>query len=556
MVGGGAGGVECRVRPGGTDTPPFNGWGHAATNIQVALNAAVSGDVVFVTNAWCPLEAELIVTQYVELRSWNDGALDPAGTSLDGQAARRCMYLNRALVSGFTLSNGTGVGTASSNVGGAVYMAGGTLSNCVVAGNSANTGGGGVYVAAAQGVVANCRVEGNVQTNASTDTLNRGGGIYAVSGGTVRDCTVALNTARGIAVYYGGGGIFGLTAPNITGCLVVSNSASSFGGGIQLHQYNGQGVRDCTMAWNSTAGTYGGGGLGLYTPVIGSAVFDCQFMGNTAGVGGGGGVGIVVNSAALGLVLSNCVAERNVAAYGGGYAVTGPANPTNFSHDFRCYGCSFSSNRVVGGNSAVGGGCRCYWTGLYLESCTIRGNTANNYGGALFANPNMYNPFALRNCLVADNVATGANGVAGLNVLPGSWVDSCTVVSNYAAFKIGGLSISGAGSVTNSIIYHNSTPTDPDWTAGAGAVLAYCCVPTSAPDVCVECITGDPALVGLDNGDYRLTVGSPCVDRGTNETWMETARDLAGKPRVDRFGRRVDIGAYEVMPAGTLMNIR
>ncbi len=45
------------------------------------------------------------------------------------------------------------------------------------------------------------------------------------------------------------------------------------------------------------------------------------------------------------------------------------------------------------------------------------------------------------------------------------------------------------------------------------------------------------------SGDYRLQPGSPCIDRGITQSWMNDARDLAGNRR--RRGN-VDIGAYEI----------
>ena len=50
---------------------------------------------------------------------------------------------------------------------------------------------------------------------------------------------------------------------------------------------------------------------------------------------------------------------------------------------------------------------------------------------------------------------------------------------------------------------------------------------------------------------------SNCVftgNAGTNETWMADARDLDGHPRT-RAGL-ADIGAYQFVPAGTLIMVR
>ena len=57
-------------------------------------------------------------------------------------------------------------------------------------------------------------------------------------------------------------------------------------------------------------------------------------------------------------------------------------------------------------------------------------------------------------------------------------------------------------------------------------------------------------------GDFRLTGGSPCANAGTNQSWMAEAVDLDGRPRINRFFRRTDMGCYEYVPCGILINLR
>jgi hypothetical protein len=67
----------------------------------------------------------------------------------------------------------------------------------------------------------------------------------------------------------------------------------------------------------------------------------------------------------------------------------------------------------------------------------------------------------------------------------------------------------------------------------------------------------DPLFVNRLAGDYRLGLGSPCINAGTNLTWITTGspNDLGGRPRL-RLGR-VDMGAYEwIPPQGTVISIR
>ncbi|MGI6088308.1 MAG: choice-of-anchor Q domain-containing protein, partial [Kiritimatiellia bacterium] len=68
--------------------------------------------------------------------------------------------------------------------------------------------------------------------------------------------------------------------------------------------------------------------------------------------------------------------------------------------------------------------------------------------------------------------------------------------------------------------------------------------------------TNAPVFVNSDAGDYRLAQGSPCINTGTNLPWMAEAVDLDGRPRIDRFSRLPDMGCYEHMPQGMILNLR
>jgi hypothetical protein len=81
-------------------TPPYTNWATAATNIQDAVDAAVAGDEIVVTNGvYTPVQ----VNKPLTVRSVNG----PQVTTIGGGASVRCAYLtNSASLSGFTLTNG------------------------------------------------------------------------------------------------------------------------------------------------------------------------------------------------------------------------------------------------------------------------------------------------------------------------------------------------------------------------------------------------------------------------------------------------------------------
>jgi len=108
-------------------TPPYTNWTTAATNIQDAVDAAVAGDEVLVTNGtYQPIG----VGKPLSVRSING----PQFTVISGVYAARCVDLNTGVsLSGFTLTQGTAY------TGGGAYQC--TLNNCTLSHNSAAIGG-------------------------------------------------------------------------------------------------------------------------------------------------------------------------------------------------------------------------------------------------------------------------------------------------------------------------------------------------------------------------------------------------------------------------------
>ena len=155
----------------GGHIPPFTNWVGAARNIQAAIDEAVDGDTVLVTNGVYDtggriaggqaLTNRVVITNAVTVRSVNG----PDVTTIQGQGpmgewAVRCAYVaNRAKLVGFTLTNGfTQISYGDSGSGGGIYCESmqGIVSNCTLTGNSA-TGGGGAY----DGTLYNCTLTGN-----------------------------------------------------------------------------------------------------------------------------------------------------------------------------------------------------------------------------------------------------------------------------------------------------------------------------------------------------------------------------------------------------------
>ncbi len=257
-----------------TPAQPYTNWMIAATNIQDAVDAAVAGDEIVVTNgvydtgerAMDGMRTRVVVNKAVTVRSVNGTSV----TTIVGEntvPGIRCVYLaDGAQLSGFTLTNGF-PGKASDpwaiGSGGGVCCASSNtiVSNCVLVGNSALSGGG-----AYRGTLVNCALNGNVarygagaydcnltncmvEGNFTTIYYGAGGGVEY---GTLDNCTLKNNYAK-----YGGGA----NSATLNNCLLVGNSAAYFGGGAYFCALN-----NCTLAGNAvTEDDRNGGGASACT---------------------------------------------------------------------------------------------------------------------------------------------------------------------------------------------------------------------------------------------------------------------------------------------------
>jgi hypothetical protein len=216
--------------------PPYSSWATAARAIQDAVDAAVPGDGIMVTNG---VYAGITVTKPLALLGVNG----PRFTVIDGGGTNRCVsaITNILNLSGFTLTNGA---AQYGNGGGVFCYSGflnGFLTNCVLVGNSTYSGGGGAYGAALFNcTLTNNRADGALGGGAQNCTLYNCAlaGNSATNGGaaescTLYNCTLTRNT---------NGGAMNSTLYN---CALTSNSN---GGALDSTLYN------CTLTANTSFG--------------------------------------------------------------------------------------------------------------------------------------------------------------------------------------------------------------------------------------------------------------------------------------------------------------
>lgn len=278
---------------------PYLDWTTAATNIQDAVDAAVAGDLVLVSNGvynvggrvvYGSISNRVVVNKAVMVQSFNGPAAtvvvgflgSPAGTFHPG----RCVYLtNGASLVGFALTNGAANNSGDlirEESGGAIWCeTAAVVSNCIIASSIVGPGyGGGVF----GGTLINCELTNN--------SAGKGGGAAS---NTLFNCNLAYNKGSGLNLNYGGGA-YGCVLSN---CLLVGNQAiagSGFGGGAAYST-----LTSCVLS-NNGAGASGGG---LYI----SWASGCLISSNRALANGGG---------AFSNVLNNCVVKNNFGARVGG----------------------------------------------------------------------------------------------------------------------------------------------------------------------------------------------------------------------------------------------
>ena len=273
----------------------------------------------------------------------------------------------------------------------------------------------------------------------------------------------------------------------LTGGNIIDFSVK--GGGAYCENYGL--IENCTFTSNSASS-----GGGAY--VIGSYVNNCLFETNRSTYSGGG-LCVWEDVDDFGGFISNSVMRYNQAARGSGIS----------ARDALINDCQVYENRTHAG-SYDGGGIYIVYSNSYVRNTMIYSNYCGRDGGGIFAEYN-------------------AN------------IENCTIVDNQSGQYGGGIASRYGASIRNTIIYHNQGMNVYSNIFAFDApypTYDYCCVAPLTNDT--ACTDADP-LVMVPS--CSLLGSSPCIDAGTNMTWMTNATDKDGDPRI--FNEIVDIGADE-----------
>ncbi len=193
-------------------------------------------------------------------------------------------------------------------------------------------------------------------------------------------------------------------------------------------------------------------------------------------------------------------------------------------------------NGIPSGN--FGGGVYCDKNGL-IKNCMINENSAD-YGGGIYCSGGI-----IQNCVINNNSADYGGGVYSTD---NSTIQNCTICSNSSIHSAGGVCFNEDGTIQNCILWNNTKPEIND----NFLLNQYNCL-ENWTELINGIITNNPQFVDAAAGNYRLDISSPCIDAGTNMSWMWSVTDLDGNPRIT--GGTVDMGAYEFVPEPCLFII-
>jgi hypothetical protein len=165
-----------------------------------------------------------------------------------------------------------------------------------------------------------------------------------------------------------------------------------------------------------------------------------------------------------------------------------------------------------------------------------------------------------RNNVIHDNQATVGGGITlnnNFGVAPE--LINNTITGNKATTSGGGLHLADAKAVViNTIIWGNTAPSAPSISQEGSTTLAvkYSDVQGDTLWLGEGNINEDPIFLGSGANPFYLSLGSPCIDKGTPDTTGLNlpASDIMGTNRIldgNKDGiMRVDMGAYEILSNG------
>ncbi len=291
-----------------------------------------------------------------------------------------------------------------------------------------------------------------------------GGGMYSENG----TATVTATVFRDNFADLEGGGAFLRDDLLVSECSFINN-VGGFGGGLTVCcidlAFGSGAVEDCVFVDNFA--DFGGG---MFVPNGTGRALRCRFQGNSASRGGG------VYNSSDDAVFANCVFNRNVSDLGGGIYNSGDLELTNA--------------QLVRNTAFTSGGGIYTLSPLTLANCTVYSNAclfSTSSGGV----HSVDGPLAVRNTILWSNTnGDGASETAQVRIVSGGYAFEWSVIEAWT----GQLVSQGCFSLSPQFV----SPSGPD------------------------------GMLGTEDDDFRLAMGSPCIDAGSNSLLSLDGADMDG----------------------------
>lgn len=217
------------------------------------------------------------------------------------------------------------------------------------------------------------------------------------------------------------------------------------------------------------------------------------------------------------------------------------------------------------GNSAIGGALSLDSCAVNIDRCRFEQNVGVNGGGLYLMRSKDY-PCHITNSLFTNNTSNHFGG--GLAICDASpSLSNLTVVNNHSiGVNCGGIFFYQYSSpyLRNCIVYGNTNNAPLEkpvqiwsWTfEDDGPQFINCLIQYGIENISgketinlyEDNIDEDPLFVDAENGNFRLSEGSPCINSGSTYFEDFSAFDLDHNDRVK--GNVIDMGAYEFSGAG------
>lgn len=484
-------------------------------------------------------------------------------------------------VSPVTIAHCTVTNNTSPNKGAGIsfYMSDVTLTDCVISDNYTERPGGGLFSGSSTLVMEDCVIENNRSDGYA-------GGLSS------QDSTIQM-TGCEYTGNYGGGVSANGSDLSIDHSTFIQNSSALSGGGVACSYSDRLVLADCIISEN-TSSSSGGGFSSSGTPI---SILRCQITLNQSKHGGGGSFGCdIEDETTEPSLISNCLFSGNSATqYGGGI---------RFFHalNLDVESCTFTQNTSpMGGGlyydwdskyhindcliadnigSSTGGGIACNRRNeVTYQGCTISGNTTQGKGGGIYTNydhPRFLNCTLLdnsaglgggafchktdaqfANCIIGRNEATTEGG--GLifsrtdtHTAKNPLVVNCSILTNHSGQGAGGIQVEDGSnpSFINTILW-DDTANEIVIDASSTADFQYCNIQGGWPGTLN--INLPPQVKDIENGDFHLLAGSPCIGAGIGPSVnpLVPSTDFEGDLRA---GSICDIGADEAATPSTILD--